>query len=408
MFVRGFLGTNSDTLGTVITVNSTGSSEALGDSLSPSDLCPAFADGNGGTYATTWDSIYLPPITARLNTLLTGNLTFTDSDVSNFPYLCGFESQITGYLSPWCGVFTDEELKNYEYRQDLRYYYGTGPGTGLASTMMLPFLNNLVQLLAQGPGITGTYPNGSTFTLPDLIMAFANDGQLTEFSAAVGVFDNQTPLSGTAIPADWLYIASHFVSMRGTVALERLNCSVAGSTAPSTTSTSISTTASPTPSAEAANCNHDNCLRQFLKSSAVTPFCATYTTAVNTATTSLPSYISQCSGLPSRISSACSCVVTPSSTSASIPTVTPTSAATNQTYIRIRLNDAVYPVPTCQDGPGRSCLLSTYVNLIAEKYNATGNWHDNCNVTNPESPEVVKGASFFTDLSLSWLNFVTP
>jgi acid phosphatase len=402
MFVRGFLGPNSDTLGTVITVNSTGSPEALGNSLSPSDLCPAFVDGNGGTYATTWDSIYLPPITARLNALLTGNLTFTDSDVSGFPYLCGFDSQITGQLSPWCGVFTDEELKAYEYRQDLRYYYGTGPGTGLAKTMMLPFLNNLVQLLAEGPGVTGRYANGSTYTLPDLIMAFANDGQITELSAAVGVFDDQTPLSGTGIPANWLYVASHFVSMRGTVALERLNCNMAGSKPPSTTATSISATASPTSSAVADNCNHDNCLRQFLKFSAVTPFCATYTTAINTAITSLPSYVSQCSGLPSRISSACSCVVTPSSTPTSIPT------ATNQTYVRIRLNDAVYPVTACQDGPGRSCLLSTYVNLIAQKYNATGNWHDNCNVTDPASPKVVKGASFFTDLSLSWLSVIVP
>jgi acid phosphatase len=92
MFVRGFFGPNSDVLGTVITVNSTGSPEALGDSLSPSDLCPTFVDGNGGTYATTWNSIYLPPITTRLNALLTGNLIFTNSDVSGFPYLCGFES----------------------------------------------------------------------------------------------------------------------------------------------------------------------------------------------------------------------------------------------------------------------------------------------------------------------------
>ena len=81
MFVRGFLEPNSDILGTVITANSTGSPEALGDSLSPSDLCPAFVDGNGGTYAIMWDSIYLPPITARLNALLTGSLTFTDSDI---------------------------------------------------------------------------------------------------------------------------------------------------------------------------------------------------------------------------------------------------------------------------------------------------------------------------------------
>jgi acid phosphatase len=278
--------------------------------------------------------------------------------------------------------------------------------------MMLPYLNNLVQLLAQGPGITGTYPNGSTYTLPDLIMAFANDGQLTEFSAAVGVFDTQTPLSGTVIPSNWYYIASHFVSMRGTVALERLNCNVTGNTSSSTTSTrtsmTASTTASPTSSAETANCNRDNCLRQFLKSPAVTPFCATYTAATNTVTMNLPSYVSQRSGLPSRISSACSCIVTSSSTSASIPAASPTSAAGNQTYIRIRLNDAVYPVTACRDGPGRSCSLSTYVDLIAQKYNATGNWHDNCNVTNQGSPEIVKGASFFTDLSLSWLNFVTP
>jgi hypothetical protein len=196
--------------------------------------------------------------------------------------------------------------------------------------------------------------------------------------------------------------------MRGTVALERLNCNVAGNAPPSTSSTSASTTTSPTASTIVTNCNHDNCLRQFSKSSAVTPFCATYTSAINTATASLPPYVSQCSELPSRISSACTCVVTPSSTLTSIPTASPTSAAANQTYIRIRLNDAVYPVTACQDGPGRSCLLSTYVNLIAKKYNATGNWHDNCNVTNPASPKVVKGASFFTDLSLSWLSAVVP
>ena len=48
-FVRGFLGSSASTLGTVVTVNSTGSPEALFDSLSPSDLCPNFVDGNGGT-----------------------------------------------------------------------------------------------------------------------------------------------------------------------------------------------------------------------------------------------------------------------------------------------------------------------------------------------------------------------
>lgn len=323
MFTRGYLGADSTTNGTVVTVNSTGSPLALGNSLAPSDLCPAFVDGNGGTYATTWDSIYLPPITARMNGLLKGNLNFTDTDVSLFPYLCGFESQITGRLSPWCGTFRDDELKSYEYRQDLRYFYGVGPGTSLAQTMMLPFLNNVVELLMEGPGINGTDVSGGEFTLPDLIMAFANDGQIAELTAALGVFDGQA-MPATEIPEDWRYVSSHFVSMRGTVALERLNCVVEGS-APSNMSHHVS--------------DH---------------------------------------------------------------------AATSQTYIRILLNDVVYPVSACHDGPGGSCLLSQYADLIKTKYAKTGNWHANCNVTNKASPTKVKGASFLRDLSLPWLAAITP
>jgi hypothetical protein len=55
-FVRGFLGNKASTLGTVITVNSTGSPLALFDSLSPSDQCPNFVDASGGDYG----SYFLP------------------------------------------------------------------------------------------------------------------------------------------------------------------------------------------------------------------------------------------------------------------------------------------------------------------------------------------------------------
>lgn len=58
--------------------------------------------------------------------MLTGNLTFATTDVQIFPYLCGFETQITGKQSPWCSTFTAAELNEYEYAQDLRYYYGSG------------------------------------------------------------------------------------------------------------------------------------------------------------------------------------------------------------------------------------------------------------------------------------------
>lgn len=124
LFARGYLGPNAS-YGSVFSVNASAPG-AAGNSLAPSGSCPTFKDASGGEHAATWDSIYLPPITKRLNKLIEGNLTLTDSQVSIFPYLCGFETQITGRRSNWCEVFREHEVLEYEYRQDLRYYYGTG------------------------------------------------------------------------------------------------------------------------------------------------------------------------------------------------------------------------------------------------------------------------------------------
>ncbi|RYP12410.1 hypothetical protein DL767_011321 [Monosporascus sp. MG133] len=330
MFVLGFLGFAAAQNGSVISVTSRGFPAAVGDTLGPSDMCPNFEDMNGGDYKTTWDGIWIPPVQQRLQALISGNLTLTADDVNQMPYLCGFESHITGRLSPWCDVFTDEELKQYEYSNDLRYYYGIGPGTDLPKKMMTPFLNALVGLLQQGPAITGRKADGSIFELPKLIMSFLNDGQLTELVTASGVFDEQPPLSPTEKDDDRLWVGSRYVSMRGTIAFERLNCFVSDHGEQSNSTVS--------------------------------------------------------SGYHS----------------------TPPSG-TNATYIRIRLNDAVYPLPFCKDGPGSSCLLDSYATYVADKYATEGDWITNCNVTVTEdTPTTVKGASFFTDLSSPWVSRIAP
>ncbi|KAG9232766.1 histidine phosphatase superfamily [Amylocarpus encephaloides] len=325
-FVRGFLGSRASTLGRVITVNSTGSPLALFDSLAPSDGCPTFVDGNGGDEATKWNSIYLPPITARLNTLIaSGSLDITDADTRIMPYLCGYESQITGTLSPWCGVFDDAELRGYEYAQDLRYYYGVGDGVDLASKMMLPFLDSLLGHVGKGRGRTGKGKDGGSFGIPEIIAAFLNDGQLTELVSATGVLGDQKKLNGSAIPVDaeWRYRASRFVTMRGTVAFERLSC---------------------------------------------------------------PSLSSH------------------SSTN---------STTSDHTYIRILLNDAVYPHPSCHDGPGKSCALHTYQTMTAKKLEAAGDLRTRCNISASVLAAVGNGtsgsgASFLGDLGGSWVGSVVP
>jgi len=373
--------------------------------------------------APQWDAIYIPPIKARLQKLISGDFVLTDGDISQIPYLCGFESQITGILSPFCSVFTDEELRAFEYRQDLRYYYGTGPGTDLQSKMMLPFLNSLVKLLADGPGQKGIKADGGEFDVPKILTAFANDGQITQLVAGLGVFDDQEPLSGTEIPAVWKYVASHFSSMRGTVAFERYTCK-AGSSSPSiTTTTAAPTTTSASLCSVATSmatkaCNRDNCFRQLLQNSAqVSDFCASYTqspsSATSTSVAALPTFVSQCQGSTSRISSACSCLhpVTatpcPTSTTTSTSATPTTNPANKNVFVRILLNDAVYPLPSCQDGPGKTCSIEGYKKYVADKLKAAGDLKSKCNVT-METQGELGGASFFKDLRGPALAFVKP
>ena len=321
-FLHGFIGNNATRLGKIVSVTSRGFSSAVGNSLAPSDMCPNFVDESGGDFQKKWDSIWLPQVRNRLQSYIRGNLILTLNDVNLFPYLCGFESQITGRLSPFCDIFTAEELRMYEYSNDLRYYYGVGPGTVLPPKMMTPFLNSLVQLLQQGPGRRGVAPDGtSTFQVPRLLMSFLNDGQLTELVAASGVFDAQKALSATERDETRLWNGSRFVTMRGTIAFERLNC------------------------------------RPRLSRSA------------------------HARGYGSA----------------------------NATFVRIMLNDQVYPVPSCKEGPGSSCPLDKYVRYVERKYVAQGDWIRNCNATSQgTTPTTVKGASFFTDLAQPHLSIVTP
>lgn len=377
-FVQGYLGFNAAANGSVISVTSKGFSGAIGDSLAPSDQCPNFEDASGGDNKTTWDDLYIPPIQERLQSLIQGNLTLTASDIDQIPYLCGFESHITGKLSPFCDVFTDEELKQYEYSNDLRYYYGVGPGTDLPKKMMTPYLNALIGLFSQGPNITGTKADGSSFELPKLLVSFLNDGQLTELVTASGVFDAQEPLSATEKDDNRLWVGSRYVSMRGTVAFERLNCLVM-------------------PGSDSGNAS---------ASHITYPASTRYPNATASTSSSPVSTRKACGKKRSSTLSSSAAAVT--TAAAKYPVLSTRQGATNATYVRIRLNDAVYVIPSCQSGPGSSCLLSDYVEYIQDKYAAEGDWLTNCNVTDTAAPTQVKGASFYTDLSSPWLQSVPP
>ncbi|KAK5053047.1 hypothetical protein LTR84_002021 [Exophiala bonariae] len=306
LFARGYIGPNSTSLGTVYAINAKAAS-AVGNSLATSDSCPTFADNSGSGYADAYDNVYLPPIVTRLNALLKGNLNLTTSDVSNFPYLCGFESQILRRISPFCAVFTEQETLQYEYRQDLRYWYGTGPGAYKNASVQLPLLQGVVDLLSSGPKTSVAGSTNGNNKLGPLTVAFTHDNQINELASILGIFDQQKALSSMSRDSNRIYVSSRINPMRGTVAFERLNCS-------------------------------------------------------------------------------------------------------NNLYVRIRLNDAVYPVPACKSGPGSSCPLQQYRDqIVAGKWAQFGSFSSVCrvpsqNVTTAEDG----GVNFFTNLASSAIRSVVP
>lgn len=308
LFAQGYIGPNATSLVDILVVNASDPA-AVANSLAPSDLCPAYSD-DSGVQTAAWDGVYLPKVTRRLQKLVKGNLTLENTDVGIFPYLCGFESQITGRKSPFCNTFEESEFKAYEYRQDLRYWYGTGPGSGLESTMMLPLLGSIVEVLQQGPNKSYTTHTGSNFKPPPLVVAFTHDNQINQLASATGVFDAQRNLTTDKIDESRIFISSRINPMRGTIAFERLSCSASS------------------------------------------------------------------------------------------------SSSKGSTYVRIRFNDAIYPVSSCQSGPGRSCPLDKYVRLVQEKNSKAGDFVENCGIQNSTAEQ--PRTTFFMDDKLEWVRVVKP
>lgn len=85
--------------------------------ITPMDTCPKWDYNYGNNATIKWGSIYLPPITKRLNSLLPG-VNLTDNDTHGALYACAYD--LAAYdVSPWCNVFTTSEIQNFEYELDL-------------------------------------------------------------------------------------------------------------------------------------------------------------------------------------------------------------------------------------------------------------------------------------------------
>ncbi|CZR65965.1 uncharacterized protein PAC_15865 [Phialocephala subalpina] len=94
----------------------------------------------------------------------------------------------------------------------------------------------------------------------------------------------------------------------------------------------------------ASTCNLDNCYNNLAHYSAST-FCSTYTTAINTALTGLPSYVSTSCG-SSRLSSACSCLY-PASGASTTSSCQASQATKTVTVTRVSTTTVASVQPAC-------------------------------------------------------------
>ncbi|KAI7342076.1 hypothetical protein KC336_g23272, partial [Hortaea werneckii] len=158
-----------------------------------------------------WRSHYLPPIVARLQRENPG-ISFTEAHVYSMQELCGFETIALG-SSPWCDVFTKEELEDFEYARDLLHYYKAGPGNPYSGAMGMLWLNATANLLKEGPEKAGS-----------LFLSFVHDGDITPMLSALELFPQNIDLPTTHVLRNRTWKTSDVIPMGGRIIFERLAC----------------------------------------------------------------------------------------------------------------------------------------------------------------------------------------
>jgi hypothetical protein len=168
-------------------------------------LCTVFEDLDIAYDAQQqWVNVFAPSITARLNLNMPG-ANLTDLDTIHIMDLCPFNTVASpvGKLSPFCGLFTEEEWRSYDYFQSLGKYYGYSWGNPLGATQGVGFTNELIARLTSSPvndhtstnhtldDSEDTFPiSGSTVLFAD----FTHDNDLTGIFSAMGLYNETEPL----------------------------------------------------------------------------------------------------------------------------------------------------------------------------------------------------------------------
>lgn len=202
-------------------------------------LCTAFEEGAdseiGDNAQSVWMDVFTRNVTARLNAGLPGaNLSATETIY--MMDLCPFNTvaDAQGKVSEFCGLFTTDEWRQYDYLQSLGKYYGYGGGNPLGPTQGVGFTNELIarltgqSVVAQASINRTLDSNPATFPLNRTLYAdFSHDNDMTALFFTLGLYNNTTALSNTTVQsAESLdgYSSAWTVPFAARMYVEKMTC----------------------------------------------------------------------------------------------------------------------------------------------------------------------------------------
>ncbi|KAK7956334.1 histidine phosphatase family containing protein [Apiospora aurea] len=164
--------------------------------ITPMDTCEKWTYGFGGALVSEWGRTYLPPIADRLNRLLADSfpgVNFTASHVHGMLYACVYGTAVYGKdSSPWCPVFTRDEILSHEYEYDLlmRGAFGYGLPGDMGPVLGSLLVSNITKFLLQDE-------EGAD----NLALHFGHDTSIALGLAALhGAYDTDFPPAGPVDP----------------------------------------------------------------------------------------------------------------------------------------------------------------------------------------------------------------
>ncbi|KAI0730884.1 phosphoglycerate mutase-like protein [Earliella scabrosa] len=188
------------------------------------DTANSFIDGLGNN-SGAWIEKYTAPLITRFNKAAPG-FNFTETDVYGMQQLCGYDNVIRN-RTDFCNVFTADEWLDFEYANDLMYFYSIGYGNPIAPQLGMPWVRSALDILSANDTSTfnqSLYISFSHREEPPLVMTALN---LFNNSAYYPSLDVNSTMPTDRINHRRAWRTSEILPFLGHVGIERLECSSA-------------------------------------------------------------------------------------------------------------------------------------------------------------------------------------